>query len=215
MTKSIYSLLLSDEIVQKLDESAKENGLSRSAMADYVLSCYLGCVNDDADKRNVWAQTERILSSVSHMKFVNNAQTDMAQIVTDLPFKYNPKVVYRLQLSQREGVIAVVSLNTRTQNERLSALLVDFYKRLAVLEMQFLKNVSAACEGGKYVSVLYGKPSGTEQTAYEIAEYVYTLDEMLKLWICGNEAHAAQIFCNYVRRHGPGAISDSGAINKM
>lgn len=203
MTKSIYSLLLSDEIVGKLDEAAAKNGLSRSAMADWILSEYFGYATDDCDMRNVWSQIERILDGVGHMKFVNNAQTNMAQIVTGLPFKYSPKVVYKLELSQRRGVVAVVSLNTRTQNERLSALLDAFYKRLAVLEMQFLKNVSAECEGGKYVSVLFGDPKGCEQTAYEIAEYVYTLDQMLKLWIVGDEGQAAQVFCNYIRRHSP------------
>ena len=41
MKKSVYSLVLSDDVVEAVDRAAYQNGLSRSAMVNQILADYV------------------------------------------------------------------------------------------------------------------------------------------------------------------------------
>ena len=41
MKKSVYSLILTDEVIDRLDRAAYARGVSRSALADEILAGYL------------------------------------------------------------------------------------------------------------------------------------------------------------------------------
>lgn len=201
MTKNIYSLLLSENSVRAIDKIAAKRNMSRSAVIDEILSRYTGTENSDNFFREIWSETESLFSRAETMKFVNNAQTNMAQVITSLPYKYNPKVRYTLELSDEPDVLCYVTLNTRTQNPLLSAVFGTFYARLAQLEDKYLDNVSAKMLDGKYVSVLHGQLSRTHETSLQITEYILTLDGMLRAFICGDEDTTERLFVAYAMRH--------------
>ncbi len=207
MSKSIYSLLLSDEVVHQLDMLAATRGLSRSAVIDAILADYAGVSNGDEKMRSVWQEMEKMLARTHTMHFVNNAQTNLAQIVTTLPFKYSPKIRYQLELSGKNDRICAITLNTRTQNPLLTTAFNNFYERLAVLERQYLNNVSARFGNGKYVSVLYGNKNEPTNVACEILEYVVTLDGMLRSWLNGDEQTVVNLFADYVAKHHGNRLS--------
>ena len=208
MSKSIYSLLLSDDVVQQLDEVAASRGLSRSAVIDAILAEYTGVSNGDEKMRNVWQEMEKLLARTHTMHFVNNAQTNLAQIVTTLPFKYSPKIRYQLELSNKDDRICAITLNTRTQNPLLTTAFDNFYQRLAVLERQYLNNVSARYGNGKYVSVLFGSRNEPTDIACDVLEYVVTLDGMLRSWLNGDEQTVVNLFADYVAKHHGNRLSD-------
>ena len=54
MSKSIYSLALTDEVVAALDLMARRQGLSRSALADRILADYASCVTNENRNRRIF-----------------------------------------------------------------------------------------------------------------------------------------------------------------
>lgn len=211
MSKGIYSLLLSDDVVAAVDAMAAVRGLSRSAVVDSLLSECVGLQTGDVRMRGIWDEMDAMLARVSAMHFVNNAQTNLAQIITSLPVKYSPKIRYQLELTDDERSACAITLNTRTQNPLLTMAFDNFYQRLAALEQQYLNNVTARYGNGKYVSLLYVGGSDSSQAAQEILEYVVTLDGMLRAWISGDESIVAELFAEYAERHRGNRLSSSNA----
>lgn len=211
MSKSIYSLLLSDDVVAAVDAMAAVRGLSRSAVVDSLLSECVGLQTGDVRMRNIWEEMDVMLARVSAMHFVNNAQINLAQIITSLPVKYSPKIRYQLELTEGERSVCAITLNTRTQNPLLTMAFDNFYQRLAALERQYLNNVTAHYGNGKYVSLLFVGGSDASQAAHEILEYVVTLDGMLRAWISGDETTVAELFAEYADSHRGNRLSSSNA----
>lgn len=201
MAKSIYSLLLSDDAVRAIDRIASKRNMSRSAVIDEILSEHTGTANANNDFRKIWTEVEGLFARAETMHFVNNAQVNLAQVITSLPYKYNPKVRYMLELSDKPHTLCTITLNTRTQNPFLSAVFGTFYARLAQLEDRYLSNVSASVNGGKYVSVLYGEESDTADVSRQIVEYILTLDGMLRAFVCGDDDTTERLFVTYAMRH--------------
>lgn len=201
MSKSIYSLLLTDNVIGALDRMAAKRNMSRSALIDEILSEHTGTANVDNMYRRVWQQTETLFDRMRTMQFVNNAQVSLAQVITSLPYKYNPKVRYCLELSDEPHTLCTITLSTRTQNPILSAVFGTFYRRLAQLEDMYLNNVGATYANGKYASVLYGDAADPEHTAAQIVEYIVTLDGMLRAYVCGDGDTSERLFVAYAARH--------------
>ena len=61
MNKSVYSLVLSDEIVQEIDRLAYEMGQSRSAMVNQVLADYVRYTTPEKRMREVFSAIEQML----------------------------------------------------------------------------------------------------------------------------------------------------------
>lgn len=201
MSKSIYSLLLTDDVAEAVGKVAAERNMSRSALIDAVLAEYVGVAHTDKLYRDVWKRMQGLFERMQTMSFVNNAQLSLAQVLTVLPFKYNPKVRYLLELSDQPHTVCTVTLNTRTQNPSLTAVLDTFYSRLAALEQRYLDDVGVVYGNGKYTCVLYGDNNDADKVAVEITEYVVTLDGMLRAYIGGDGELADKLFAEYVERH--------------
>lgn len=200
MSKSIYSLLLTDEAIAVIDSMAATRKISRSALIDEILAKHTGVTNTDDTFRQVWAQAENLFAAQQTMRFVNNAQLSLAQVVTSLPYKYNPKVRYCIELTDKPNVLCTVTLNTRTQNDILNAVFGTFYQRLAQLEDIYLNNVGATYCNGKYASVLYGNKTNAADTSKQIVDYVTTLDSMLRAYLVGDVDLAERQFADYCNR---------------
>ena len=61
MNKSVYSLVLSDEIVQEIDRLAFEAGASRSAMVNQILADSVRYTTPEKRMREVFSAIEQML----------------------------------------------------------------------------------------------------------------------------------------------------------
>ena len=62
MNKSVYSLVLSDEIVQEIDRMAYETGASRSAMINQILADYVRYTTPEKRMREIFSAVEQQLA---------------------------------------------------------------------------------------------------------------------------------------------------------
>ena len=63
MHKSVYSVLLSDELVSRLDEQAYKSGVSRSVMLDRLLAEYLTIETADMKMESALMNMGRLIES--------------------------------------------------------------------------------------------------------------------------------------------------------
>ena len=55
MKKSVYSLVLSDDVVEAVDRAAYQNGLSRSAMVNQILADYVSYTTPEKRMREIFS----------------------------------------------------------------------------------------------------------------------------------------------------------------
>ena len=90
MEKSMYSVILRDDLVEELDRLAFKNGVSRSVMLNKILSEYLDVETPEAQMERMLLKMEQFIGAVSGLRFTNNASLAMAQVQSALHYRYKP-----------------------------------------------------------------------------------------------------------------------------
>ncbi len=201
--KSVYSVILRDELVKELDAVAYRNGVSRSVMLNKILADYLCVETPDTFMENIFTQMEALFSEISGMHYVSQASSSMAAVTSALEYRYNPKVKYSVELFPA-GDLGQLKVSLRSQNPVLIALLEDFYNFFVNLERKYLGERTVYYADNKFIRVFRRPEHATaEQIGDEIAKYVKTFDLYMRRYTAGFnilESERINIELDYVER---------------
>ena len=201
--KSVYSVILRDELVKELDAVAYRNGVSRSVMLNKILADYLCVETPDTFMENIFTQMEALFSEISGMHYVSQASSSMAAVTSALEYRYNPKVKYSVELFPA-GDLGQLKVSLRSQNPVLIALLEDFYNFFVNLERKYLGERTVYYADNKFIRVFRRPEQATaEQIGDEIAKYVKTFDLYMRRYTAGFnilESERINIELDYVER---------------
>ena len=183
--KSVYSVILRDELVKRLDAVAYENGVSRSVMLNKILADYLSVETPDTVMENIFTRMEALFSEFSGMRFINQASSTMASVTSALEYRYNPKVKYSLELFPA-GDLGQLKISLRSQNPALIALLEDFYSFFIYLEGKYIGERTYFYGDERFARVFL-RPSGlsANELGEAIANYVRRFDLYLRKYFAG------------------------------
>lgn len=185
-SKSIYSLVLSDDVVEAVDRLAAGSGLSRSAMVNQLLAERVRCVTPEMRLKSI---TSAIRSAVGSGFFLTE-QPSAATVAcrTALKYRYKPTLRYSVEVygagSKRAGELRVT---VRTQSEQLYADLSRFFTCWTALEQKYIagrisQDILFAIEPGRFTRTLNMPPEGIpdEKLGQAVADYMAMLDEAMK-----------------------------------
>lgn len=184
--KSIYSLVLSDDVVEAVDRLARSSGLSRSAMVNQLLAERVCCVTPEMRLKSI---TSAILSAVGG-EFYLTEQPSAATVAckTALKYRYKPTLRYSVELfgagSKRAGELRIT---VRTQSDQLYSDLSGFFRCWTELEQKYIagkisQDILFAIEPGRFTRTLNMPPDGISDEALgqAVADYMAMLDEAMK-----------------------------------
>lgn len=205
--KSIYSLVLSDDVVEAVDRLARSSGLSRSAMVNQLLAERVCCVTPEMRLKSI---TSAILSAVSG-EFYLTEQPSAGTVAcrTALKYRYKPTLRYSVELfgagSKRAGELRIA---VRTQSDQLYADLSGFFRCWTELEQKYIagkisQDIMFAIEPGRFTRTLNMPPEGIpdESLGQAVADYMAMLDEAMKQYFAqlpDRERAAAAAESSYV-----------------
>ncbi len=188
MKKSIYSLVLSDEVVAEIDRMAYQLHTSRSNLINQILAEHLSCVTPEMRMQAVFSHMEQMMQQ---FRILEQTSDRMLSLQSQLDYKYKPTVQYFVKLypvpeGEKVGVLRVV---LRTQNLNLIQNLDQFFRLWVQWEQKY-----APCAEGTVYELSAGKlersihnPCDEETELAElIGEYVTRFDKYLKAWFAGN-----------------------------
>ena len=138
MSKSVYSVILTDELVDELDKAAYKNGVSRSFMLDKILADYLTVETPVVRMENIFSKMERLIGEWSGLRFINQPSSTMASVQSALVYRYNPTVKYSVELFPTGDDLGVIRMSLRTQSPVLISLMEGFYTFFCSLERKYL-----------------------------------------------------------------------------
>ncbi|MGV8906707.1 MAG: hypothetical protein ACOH15_08935 [Acetobacterium sp.] len=118
MIKSVYSLMLFDEIVEKIDQIAYVNNTNRSQLINDILAEKIGLVTPEQKIQKILEQLDENFSDTLSVSQIN--KNSSIQFGKSLKYKYRPKVRYSYEFTSNEkGKYAVLKISSRTKSEDL------------------------------------------------------------------------------------------------
>ena len=189
MKKTVYSLVLSEDVVREIDKLATRRGTNRSNMVNQILAEYTSLITPEKRMSHLLSEVRRHFEEAAGFQLPEGSSAGMMNLRTALQYKYNPTVRYSLELSRDSQSIGTLRVSLRTQNTRLILAMVNFYSLWDTVEKRFLGQQQSFIDGERYLRVLMlqspapqGLLLGSEALGERIADYIVTFDAALKLY---------------------------------
>ncbi|HEY5557188.1 hypothetical protein [Acetobacterium sp.] len=133
MKKSVYSLMLFDEIVEKIDQIAYVNNTNRSQLINDILAEKIGLVTPEQKIQIILEQLDENFSDTLSVSQIN--KNSSIQFGKSLKYKYRPKVRYSYEFTSNEkGKYAVLKISSRTKSEELIDHFDEFFNLITDIE---------------------------------------------------------------------------------
>jgi hypothetical protein len=217
MDKSLYSLVLMDQVVQEIDKLAARAGTNRSNLINQILADYVSVSTPEKQIDSIFRSMERLLSETSELiPFVTPNQMSMS-MKSSLQYKYRPTVRYSVQLYRvPEEAIGELTVNFRTQSQSLLTAMAGFFVMWKRLEDNYISEYyepgALRYELGdsrfvRTIALPRGRSYKDEDLGAAISSYVKMFDELMKGWLSGkyNERELERRYVAYLNR-GVGLI---------
>ena len=202
MSKSLYSLILNDEVVSMVDKMARVNGVSRSSMIEKILANAVSYETPEIRANNIFDEIERLFSKSATMRYLESQSQYIGTIVGALDYRYNPAIKYNIELFPNSDKLGQLKVTLRTQNGMLLDLMSDFYKFYIYLEKTYYnKSATYLFEQNKFIR-LFDFPNTvvtTKQLAQLLTVYVKDFDELLNVYF-NNLTNDTSVFKKVERR---------------
>ena len=190
MSKSMYSLILVDEIVKSVDKLAHQRGTNRSNLINQIL----------AERLSLKTPEKRLGEIFVHIG--DNLDDDMLQVVQSsggtlvvkgaVNFKYNPTIRYQVNLeAEPRAYTGTLKVSTRTQSKALIYRLSMFYELWMQIEKacpaEIRKNKPKFEVGGgklarEIIVVHRGEGIDHEAMGKAIADYLHLFNKTMSMF---------------------------------
>ncbi len=197
MKKTLYSLMLSDDVVREIDRLAHQRGTNRSALVNQILAEYAQLITPERRIHDIFRQIGEILDSDRELvPFVApNAMT--MSMKSSLQYRYRPTVKYSVELYRDRGeALGELSVVFRTQSEALLAAMEQFFRLWKQVEDELIarylpRPVEYALYGGRFTRSIVldtQRDYSTGDIARAISAYVRLFDRLMKGYLSGGMA---------------------------
>ena len=139
MKRSMYSLILTDDIVAAIDFLAAQQGTSRSHYINQVLADHVRFITPEQQMRQLFSQLIAQIEQRNTIFRVQQQGSDaMLSIFGTVQYKYRPTIRYQVELSRemRHETIGRLKVSCRSQSRALLDAMDDFFRFWTDLEIK-------------------------------------------------------------------------------
>lgn len=186
MKRSVYSLVLMDEVIKAVDEQAYRLGTSRSNLINQILAQQLSCVTPEMRMREIFDSVSELIDSAFRIQQQRSAS--LMTLRTALDYKYRPTINFKVELERiPDEYIGTLRVQIRTQNSGLIKLFDSFFSGWAALEKQLLSergygNYLYELGDGCFSRKLINSGLDAETAGQAISGYLSELNRVLQIY---------------------------------
>lgn len=214
MSKSVYSLVLTDQVVEEIDRLAYAMGKSRSALIDRILAERVSYTTPEMRINSIFDSITDLFGQQGGNFVVQSGDQSMV-IRSSLKYKYKPSINYSLQLLRtEEHTEGQLKVSFRTQSEELKRKMGEFLRLWAALENSYIakffpSGIRYILEEGsftrRFILPEEYRDKSNEEIAAVIAQYIRMFDDVLKCYFTGDddetaEEKATQCYIQYLKK---------------
>ncbi len=204
MKKSVYSLVLMDEVVKAVDKQAILIGTSRSNLINQILAEQLSCITPEMRMKEIFSSVTELLGGSFQIQPCRS--DSLMTLRTALEYKYRPTINYKVELLRSPDIhMGTLKVHIRTQNASLIGLFNSFFMYWIRLETDIFRQLgidgyNCDLSSGCFIRKLF---SCSDNTAEAIYSYITLLDKAVKLYFSAPQtfpAAAAELEHEYARQ---------------
>ena len=201
MNKTLYSLMLNDEVVREVDNMAHRLGTNRSALINQILAEYVGYTTPERRINDVLSAIEQLMSPSRDLVPFFAPNTFSLSLKSSLEYKYRPTVKYEVELYRGgEDSIGELSVLFRTQSSALIQAMTEFFRLWKRIEDVHLRprtgaRIDYALYDGKFLRSIAvpDRDCTPQELAGAISEYIKLFDKLMKAYLSGRlDAHEVE-----------------------
>lgn len=182
MSKSVYSMVLSDEVISLIDDAAMKSGKSRSTLVNEILASYVGTSTSKQRIEEILTLVTEAFEPHRRMR-VERKQQSTIDFLSALDYKYNPRVTYSVELFTEDEYTGYLKIALRTTNHVLITVINEFFNAFICLERKYLGNVEYSVIDGKLVRKLnFKEKNTTAEIALKLTDYVNNIDKFINAY---------------------------------
>ena len=198
MKKTLYSLMLNDEVVREVDALAHRLGTNRSNLINQILAEYVNFETPERRINDVLSAIEQLMAPSRELVPFFAPNTFSMSLKSSLEYKYRPTVKYEVELYKAGGEsIGELSVMFRTQSAALISAITDFFRLWKSIEDAHLRpmtgaRIDYALYDGKFVRSIAvpDRDCTSSQLANALSEYIKLFDKLMKGYLTGRyDAH--------------------------
>ncbi|HIR34531.1 MAG TPA: hypothetical protein IAC91_00335 [Candidatus Faecimorpha stercoravium] len=134
MNKSMYSLILTDEVIARIDRLAYEKGMNRSQLIDHLLAKEVGMHTREHQTRTIISYT---VSQINTQESSLHGHMDRGsmEVATYVKYKYNPTIKYGFDIIEENNApLGLLKIQSRSTAAALRNNLDTFFCLLSVID---------------------------------------------------------------------------------
>lgn len=184
MNRSVYSLVLMDDVIKAADRRAYELGTSRSNLINQILAESLGCLTPEMRMREIFASVCGLIDDSFRVQ--QQRSDSLLTLKTALEYKYRPTINYKVELVRApDEFLGTLRVHIRTQSQQLISLFNSFFVYRMKLEADMLSlrgydNYVGTLSSGCFTRNLLNTFDSENDAARAISGYISDLDNSLK-----------------------------------
>ena len=208
MKKTLYSLVLNDEVVREVDALAHRMGTNRSNLINQILAEYVNYTTPEQRINEVLSAIEQLMAPSRDLVPFFSPNSYSMSLKSSLEYKYRPTVKYEVELYRGAGEsIGELTVLFRTQSMALIQGMTDFFRLWKQIEDAHLQpligaKIDYALYEGKFVRSIAApdKDCSTQELASALSDYITLFDKLLKGYLAGRYSpHEIEgAYCSYL-----------------
>lgn len=208
MKKTLYSLVLNDEVVREVDALAHRMGTNRSNLINQILAEYVNYTTPEQRINEVLSAIEQLMAPSRELVPFFSPNSYSMSLKSSLEYKYRPTVKYEVELYRGAGEsIGELTVLFRTQSMALIQGMTDFFRLWKQIEDAHLQpltgtKIDYALYEGKFVRSIAApdKDCSTQELASALSDYITLFDKLLKGYLADRYSpHEIEgAYCSYL-----------------
>ena len=208
MKKTLYSLVLNDEVVREVDALAHRMGTNRSNLINQILAEYVNYTTPEQRINEVLSAIEQLMAPSRDLVPFFSPNSYSMSLKSSLEYKYRPTVKYEVELYRGAGEsIGELTVLFRTQSMALIQGMTEFFRLWKQIEDAHLRpltgaKIDYALYEGKFIRSIAApdKDCTTQELASALSDYITLFDKLLKGYLAGRYSpHEIEgAYCSYL-----------------
>lgn len=208
MKKTLYSLVLNDEVVREVDVLAHRMGTNRSNLINQILAEYVNYTTPEQRINQVLSAIEELMTPSRDLVPFFAPNSFSMSLKSSLEYKYRPTVKYEVELYRGVGAaIGELTVLFRTQSMALIESMTNFFRLWKQIEEAHLKpltgaEIEYALYDGKFLRSISApdKDCSTQELAAALSNYITLFDKLLKGYLADRYSpHEIEgAYCSYL-----------------
>ena len=194
MQKSLYSLMLMDDVVRAIDRLALQQNTNRSNLVNQILAEYVSMTTPEKRVSNIFKSIEDLINQcdMNIIPYVSPNQMTMS-LKSSLEYKYRPTIKYEVSMyrTPEKGTIGELDVVFRTQSEELIRAMTEFFRLWTRIESAYRHDVQInyALYEGRFTRSINVSPDRNytnEELGNNISSYIQIFDKLVKGYVSGS-----------------------------